>query len=59
MSNYLSGEILEDGGQVDRSTGTNTLGVLSGLKEPSDTADGELETGFAAPGGGLLSGAGS
>ena len=40
----LSSEVLEDGSQVDRGTGTNTLSVVALAKEPVDTADGELET---------------
>lgn len=57
MRNYLSGQIFKDGGQIDGSTGTDTLGILSSLEETSDTADGKLQTGFAAPGGSLLGGA--
>jgi len=40
----LSSEILENGGQVDRCTGTNTLGVIALLQETMDTTNGELET---------------
>jgi hypothetical protein len=47
--NYLSGEIFKDGSEVNRSTGTDTFGILSGLEKTSDTANGELETGFVAP----------
>jgi hypothetical protein len=47
--NYLSGEIFKDGSEVNRSTGTNTFSVFSGLKEPSDTANGKLKTSFATP----------
>lgn len=43
---YLGGEILENGGKVDRSAGTDTLGILSGLEKPGDSSDGELKTGF-------------
>ena len=38
----LSGEILEDGGEVDGRAGANTLGVPAFLEESSDPADGEL-----------------
>lgn len=54
---YLSGEIFKDGGEIDRSTGTDTLGVLAGLEETSDTTDGKLQAGFTTPGGGFLGGA--
>ena len=32
---------LEDGGEVDGSTGTDTLGVVAALQETVDTADGD------------------
>jgi hypothetical protein len=41
----LGGEVLEDGGEVDGCTGTDTLGVVALLEETVDTTDGELETG--------------
>ena len=50
----LSGEVLEDGSQVDGSTGTDTLGVVALAEETVDTADGERQTslgGTAAEGG--------
>lgn len=47
--NYLGGEIFENGGKINRGTGADAFSVFSGFKEPSDTADGELEAGFAAP----------
>ena len=47
--NYLGCEIFEDSGEVNGSTGADALGVFSGLEETGDTADGELEAGFAAP----------
>lgn len=50
---YLGSEILQDGGQIDGSSGADTLGVLSGLEEPGDPADGELEAGFVRSGNGL------
>lgn len=37
-------EILEDGGQVDWGTGTNTLSVVALSEETVDTADWESET---------------
>lgn len=40
----LSGEVLEDGSQVDGSTGTDTLGVVALAQETVDTADGERQT---------------
>jgi len=43
---YLGSEIFENGGEVDRSTGANTLRIATFLHEPSDTANGELKTGF-------------
>lgn len=44
---YLSCEIFKDGGEVDRSTSTNTLGVLTGLEKTSDSSDGKLEASLA------------
>lgn len=43
---YLGGEVFEDGGEVNRGSGANTFGVLSGLEESGDPTDGELETGL-------------
>lgn len=37
-------QILEDSGQVDGGTGTDTLSVVSLAEETVDTADGERET---------------
>lgn len=42
----LSGEVLEDGSEVDGSTGTDTLGVVALAEQTVDTADGEGETGL-------------
>jgi hypothetical protein len=53
----LSGKVLEDGGEVDGGAGADALGVLAGLEEPGDPADGELEPGLGAPRRGLLRGA--
>merc|ERR1719273_888112 len=46
----LSGEVLHDGGQVDRGSGSNPLGVVSLAEKPVDTAHRELETSAAGPG---------
>lgn len=40
----LGSEVLEDGGQVDGSTGTDTLGVVALAEKTVDTADGERQT---------------
>jgi hypothetical protein len=40
----FGGQVLEDSGQVDGRTGTDTLGVVSLTEETVDTADGERET---------------
>jgi hypothetical protein len=37
-------EVLEDSGQVDRSTGTDTLSVVTLAEKTVDTTDGERET---------------
>jgi len=52
----LSGEVLEDGGEVDGGTGTDTASVVSLAEETVDTTDGELESGLlrAGLGGRLL-----
>ena len=55
----LSGQILEDGGHVDGSTSTDSVGPVASSKHSVDSADGELETssgrsGLLALGGGLL-----
>ena len=42
---HLGGQVLEDGCQVDGSTGTHSLGVVGVSEETADSADGELETG--------------
>lgn len=42
----LSSEVLEDGGEVDGGTGTDTLGVVALAEETVDTADGESKTGL-------------
>ena len=47
----LGGEVLEDGGGVDRRRGADALAALDGrLEEPVDTADGELKSGLGRPG---------
>lgn len=40
----LSCEVLEDGGEVDGSTGTDTLSIVALSEKTVDTADGESET---------------
>ena len=40
----LGCEVLHDGCQVDRSAGTDTLGVVAGAKKTVDSTDGELQT---------------
>jgi hypothetical protein len=40
----FSREVLEDGSEVDGSTGTNTLSVVTLAEETVDTTDGERET---------------
>ncbi|KAG7218943.1 hypothetical protein INR49_019390 [Caranx melampygus] len=52
----LSGEVLEDGGQVDGGSGPDALGVVSLPEQPVDTADGELEPSTRGAGLGLGSG---
>ena len=42
----LGSEVLEDGGQVDGSTGTNTLGVVALAEQTVDTTNGESEAGL-------------
>lgn len=42
----LSSEVLQDGGEVDGSTGTDALGVVALAEQTVDTADGEGETGL-------------
>ena len=40
----LSSEILEDGGEVDGGTSSDSFGVVGVSEETADSADGELET---------------
>jgi len=42
----FSGEVLEDGSQVDGSTGTDTLSIVALSQKTVDTANGERETGL-------------
>jgi hypothetical protein len=42
----FSGEVLENSGEVDRGTGTDTLGVVALAEETVDTTDGESQTGL-------------
>jgi len=42
----LSSEVLKDGSEVDRGTGTDTLSVVALAEKTVDTTDGESETGL-------------
>lgn len=42
----LSRKVLKDGGEVDGSSSTNTLGVVALAKQTVHTTDGESETGL-------------
>lgn len=42
----FSSKVLEDGGEVDGSTGTDTLSVVALAEETVDTTDRESETGL-------------
>ncbi len=50
----FSGQVFEDGSQVDRGTGTDALGVASFAELAVDTTDRELETGLSGAGLGRL-----
>ena len=50
----LSAEVLEDGGEVDGSTGTHAGGVLALTEVTADTTDGELKSSLGRRGGALL-----
>lgn len=50
----LSGQVLEDGSEVDGGTGTDTLGVVTLAQVAVDTTDGELETGLGGARGRVL-----
>ena len=41
---HFGGQVFEHGGQVDGSTGTDSLGVVALAEQTVDTTDGELET---------------
>ncbi|XBH85711.1 hypothetical protein VPH35_073561 [Triticum aestivum] len=45
----LSGEVLEDGGEVDGGAGADALGVAALLEVAPDAADGELQPGLDGP----------
>jgi len=45
LENFGS-EILEDGSEVDRSTGTNTLSIVALAEKTVHTTDGESQTGL-------------
>jgi hypothetical protein len=42
----LSSEVLEDSGEVNGSTGTDTLSVVALAEQTVDTTDGESQTGL-------------
>ena len=44
MAKVKIGDALEDGGEVDRGTGSDSLSVVSLSKESVDTSDGELQS---------------
>ena len=46
---HLGGEVLEDGGEVDRGAGADALGVAALLEEAPDAAHRELEAGLDGP----------
>jgi hypothetical protein len=46
----LSSKVLEDGGQVDGSAGTDTLGIVALAEETVNTANGERETSLGRTG---------
>ena len=50
----LGTEVLEDGSEVDGSTGTHAGGVLSLTEVTTDTTDRELKTSLGRGGGGFL-----
>ena len=42
---HLSGQVFQDGGQVDGGAGSHSLGVVALPQETVDTSHGELESG--------------
>jgi hypothetical protein len=50
----LGTKVLENSSEVDGSSSTHTLAVLSLTEVTSDTTNGELKTSFGRSGGGLL-----
>ena len=46
----LSGQVLQNCGEVDWSASTHTLGIIALSEQTMDTADGKLKTGTARPG---------
>ena len=48
-SDYLGGEVLEDGGEVHGGPGADALRVLAGLEVPRDAPDGELQPSLGGP----------
>ena len=47
----LGDEVLEDGGEVDRGSDADSVGVSAVLKHSGDSAYWEAETGLGRPGG--------
>ena len=43
---YLGGEIFENGGEIDWTSRSDAFCISAGFEIPSNSADGELETGF-------------
>jgi hypothetical protein len=54
VASVVASELLENGGEVHRSTGTHAGGVLALTKVTSDTTDGKLQTGLGRRGRALL-----
>lgn len=51
----LSGQVLEDGGEVDGSSRSDSLGVVSLLEQSVNSSDGELKSGLQSRGEGGMS----
>ncbi|MFS7943062.1 hypothetical protein Hanom_Chr06g00495871 [Helianthus anomalus] len=47
-------KVFQDGSEVNRSTGSDTLCIPAVFEETADSADGKLKTGFDGAGDGLL-----
>ena len=50
----FSSEVLQDGGEVDRGTSTNSRGIAALFEETTNTSNGKLKTRLRTTGGGLL-----